>query len=300
MLTPPALSDGAIVETVRATYGLRIRQVAFLPLGADASAAVYRVEGKDGTPYFLKLRRDDFDEIAVAVPAFLRAQGIRQVMAPIATTTGRLWASGQGFAWILYPFFAGQNGYEAALSDARWVTFGQSVRAVHATSLPPALARRVPREDYSARWREVVSGFDHQLETRAYDDPVADVGGLLAHETRQIRALVARAEQLANSLRARADAVDSFVLCHTDLHAGKSPAGMPEASWPSWTGRPASTRPRERDLMSALGVGVSESGATPREEALFYAGYGSHRNGPDSRWPTIATSASSRTSRSVR
>ncbi len=88
----------------------------FLPLGADVNTAVFRVGTDRGTPYFLKLRRGNFDEVAVAVVALLHAQGIRRVMAPIATTTHRLWVYAYGFAWILYPFFEGQNGYEVALS----------------------------------------------------------------------------------------------------------------------------------------------------------------------------------------
>jgi hypothetical protein len=48
------------------------------------------------TPYFLKLKRENFAEVAVAVPAFLHAQGIRQVMAALPTVTQQLWASGHG------------------------------------------------------------------------------------------------------------------------------------------------------------------------------------------------------------
>src|SRR5260370_7997047 len=104
MLTPPALSDATISATLRTSYGLRIRHVSFLPLGADAYAAVYRVDAEDGTPYFLKLKRENFAEVAVAVSAFLHAQGIRQVMAPLPTVTHRLWASVHPFQLLIYPF----------------------------------------------------------------------------------------------------------------------------------------------------------------------------------------------------
>src|SRR5258706_4074816 len=160
MLTPPALTDATISAMLRASYGLRIRHVSFLPLGADAYAAVYRVDDEDGTPYFLKLKRANFAEMAVAVPAFLHAQGIQQVMAPLPTVTQQLWASGHGFEWILYPFFESHNAYEAALSDAQWVTLGRSLKAVHSTVLPPALDRLVPREDYASRGRDIVEGYE--------------------------------------------------------------------------------------------------------------------------------------------
>src|SRR5258708_12779525 len=94
MLTPPALSDATISATLRTSYGLRIRHVTFLPLGADAYAAVYRVDAEDGTPYFLKLKRENFAEVAVPGPAFLHPQALRQVMAPLPTLTRHLWPTG--------------------------------------------------------------------------------------------------------------------------------------------------------------------------------------------------------------
>ncbi len=170
MLTPPDIASETIIAFLGEHYALRVRQVTFLPIGADANAAVFRVDADDNTPYFLKLKRGDFDEIAVSIPAYLRAHGIPQVMAPLATTTGKLWASGHGFNWILYPYFEGANGFGQPLSDAQWVAFGQSLRAIHASVLPPALASRVPREDYSPRWRDIVMNYDRQVETRVYDD----------------------------------------------------------------------------------------------------------------------------------
>src|SRR5690348_9145130 len=166
MLTPPDIASDTIIAFLGEYYALRARQVTFLPIGADANAAVFRVDTDDDTSYFLKLKRGEFDEIAVSIPAYLRAHGISRVMAPLATATGQLWASGHGFTWILYPYFEGENGFRQPLSDAHWVALGQSLRAVHASALPPELASRVPREDYSPRWRDFVMNYDRQVETR--------------------------------------------------------------------------------------------------------------------------------------
>src|SRR5258708_23745133 len=92
MLTPPALSDATISATLRTSYGLRIRHLTFLPLGADAYAAVYRVDAEDGTPYFLKLKRENFAEGADAVPAFLHAHDIRHVLSAQPTRPQQLLA----------------------------------------------------------------------------------------------------------------------------------------------------------------------------------------------------------------
>ena len=83
MLEKPDLRDERIAACLQDTYGLRVVQVTFLPLGADLNTAVYRAVADDGTPYFVKLRRGDFDEIAVTLPKFLSDQGIEQIIAPL-------------------------------------------------------------------------------------------------------------------------------------------------------------------------------------------------------------------------
>src|SRR4051794_10243896 len=107
MLTKPDLSDDAICDRLHENYALQVSTVSFLPLGADAGTAVYRVVAADATPYLLKLRRGAFDVVAVAVPAYLKANGASLVMAPLPTGSGRLWFSAHDFAWMLYPFMEG-------------------------------------------------------------------------------------------------------------------------------------------------------------------------------------------------
>src|SRR5262245_45068114 len=107
MLEQPDIPDSAIVACLRDSFGLRIAQATFLPLGWVHNA-LYRVISASGTPYLLKLRRGDFDEAAVAVPAFLQACGIRQVVAPLATTSNSLWVRAHGVVWTLYPFVDGK------------------------------------------------------------------------------------------------------------------------------------------------------------------------------------------------
>ena len=270
MLTPPDVSADAISAGLREHYALRVREVTFLPIGADVNAAVYRVEAEDGTPYFLKLKRGDFDEAAIAVPAFLHARGIEEVMAPLPTATNRLWASGQGFTWILYRFFAGRDGYEAALSDAQWIAFGRSLRAVHAIALPPALSRCVPREDYSPRWRDIVAEFDRQAGTHSYDDPIAArLAAFWITKRDEIRTLLARAGQLAQALRQRAGV---FALCHADLHPGNILVSAHDTlAIVDWDN--PIFAPKEHDLM-CLGGGVGQTWSDARDETLFYQGYG--------------------------
>jgi spectinomycin phosphotransferase len=271
MLTPPDLSPDVIGACVRDAFGVDVVQISFLPIGADADAAVYRLDAPDGAAYFLKLRRARFDEIAVAVPAFLHKHGAPAVMAPLPTASGALWTSGHGFAWILYPFFDGPNGFERPLSAAQWLTLGKSLSAVHNVVLPASLAARIPREDYSPQWRDAVTAFSEQVEGDHFADPIAEqlaVGW--RGKQQEIATLVERAADLARELRGQAL---PFVLCHTDLHAGNVLLGADGAlvivDWDD-----PIFAPKERDLMF-IGAGVGAIWDTPREEALFYQGYGS-------------------------
>lgn len=270
MLTKPDISDDDIIACMHDSFGLPVSQVSFLPLGADVNSAVYRLIVEDDTAYFLKLRGGNFDDVAVAIPAFLQAHGIRAVMAPIPTSAQTLSVHRHGFDWMLYPFFEGKNGFEVALSPAQWIALGASMKAVHTARLPAELLALMPQEDYAPRWRTMVQMFHQQVQQSTYDDPLAT--RLVAFWTAkrdEIRCVVERAEQLADALQHRAV---ELVLCHADLHAGNVLVGAHDAlaivDWDS-----PIMAPKERDLMF-VGAGIGDVWNTAQEEALFYQGYG--------------------------
>lgn len=270
MLTRPDIADESIVACLRDHFGLRIAHVAFLPIGADVNSAAFRVTADDGTPYFLKLRRENFREVSVVLPTFLHRQGIRRVIAPLATPTNQPWARAAGFNWILYPYFEGSNGFETPLSRTQWIALGESVKAVHTTILPPELAERLPREDFAPRLRRIVKAFDHQVQQSVFDDPIAVKFAAFWNARRdEIACIVDRADQLARTLQSRA--VD-LVPCHSDLHGGNVLVGAnDELAIVDWD-EPI-LAPKERDLMF-VGGGVGDVWNQARESAWFYEGYG--------------------------
>jgi spectinomycin phosphotransferase len=268
MLEKPSLPDEKILACLRAEYGLPVASLTFLPLGVDPYAAVYRALGADGTLWFVKLRRGLFDDLAVALPAYLHAQGIPQIIAPIATRAGQLWVALDDFTLVLYPFVAGRDAYEQDLSDRQWLEFGAALKRIHTTTLPPALAARVPRESYSPRWRESVKAFQSLVEPETFAEPVAArLAAFLQSKRDEVAFLVERANQLGLALQSRP--LD-FVLCHSDMHAGNlllTPGGdLYIVDWDNPT-----FAPKERDL--AL-IGGSTIWHSARETALFYEGYG--------------------------
>ena len=271
MLEKPDLQDEKLIACIQDAYGLRVVQVDFLPLGADLNTAVYRVVADDRTPYFLKLRGGIFDETSVALPKFLSDHGIVQVIAPLTTRTGQLWASLDIFKVILYPFVQGQDGYQVALSARHWVAFGKALKSIHTVVVPPTLFSRIQRETYSSQWRETVKTFMERVEDDSFDEPIAvKMAAFLRTKRDQILDLVGRADRLAQALHARSP---HFILCHSDIHAGNILIDANGAFYIVDWDNPI-LAPKERDLMF-VGGGQGFTGHTPQdEEALFYQGYG--------------------------
>jgi spectinomycin phosphotransferase len=271
MLEKPDLQDEKIVTCIQDEYELPVIQVAFLPLGADLNTAVYRVVADDETAYFVKLRRGVFDEIAVALPKFLGDQGIVQIIAPLATKTGQLWASLDAFKLIFYPFVEGHNGYEVDLSDRHWGELGTALKRIHTAVVPPALIRRIQQETYSPQGRETVKRFLERIEEDVFDDPVAiKLAAFLKAKRDEILDLVGRAERLALVLQARSP---EFVLCHSDIHAGNILIDVNGALYIVDWDNPI-LAPKERDLMFIGGGQFGVGHTAQEEETLFYQGYG--------------------------
>lgn len=271
MLEKPDLPNETICACLQGEYGLHIGQVVFLPLGADLNTVVYRAADMDGTPYFVKLRRGVFNETTVALPKFFNDQGIQHVISPLATRAGKLWASLDAYKLILYPFVEGQNGRAIGLSDDHWREFGAAVRRIHTTTVPSALLRQIPREKYSAQWRDSAKTFVERAGADAYNDPVAvELDAFLQAKRDEIRDLVGRAGRYAVALQDRAP---EFVLCHSDIHASNILISADGALYIVDWDDPI-LAPKERDLMFA-GGGQGFIGHTAHEEeTLFYQGYG--------------------------
>lgn len=270
MLEKPDLPDQLIIDAVRGAYGLQVARVTFLPIGYDVNTAVYRLVTEAGGDYFLKLRKGDFNEIAVALPHFLKNWGIQAIIAPLKTRRGLLWGSMDTYKLILFPFIPGRDGYEAVLSDQQWIDLGAALKWVHAAQIPPAFRSLIPQEIYSPQWREMVSAFQAQVETTAFDDPTAaKLAALMQTKRAEISHLVERADELGLALHARR--LD-FVLCHSDLHPGNLLISQNGRLYIVDWDNPVFA-PRERDLMF-VGAGMGSAGPIEREEALFYRGYG--------------------------
>jgi spectinomycin phosphotransferase len=271
MLEKPDIEGEKIISCLKREYGLPVTDITFLPLGADLNTAVYRAITPNQTPYFVKLRRDDFDEAAVAVPKYLHDHDLRQVIPALTTQTRQLWADLPPFKVILYPFVEGEDGYERPLTDRQWIEFGTALKQFHTATIPATITHSIKREAFSPRWRDTVKRFLERIAQETFVEPVAaGMAAFLQSKRSQTLALVQRTEQLAQQLQAKPP---EFILCHADIHAWNllitDDGALYMVDWDTLI-----FAPKERDLMF-VGGGLGGNGRTPQaEETLFYQGYG--------------------------
>ncbi len=270
MLEKPNIQDTEIIACLRDQYGLTVAQLDFLPRGADRDTAVYRA-AVGSTPYFVKLRKGAFSPLTLTVPKLLHDQGVTQVIAPLVTQTGKLWAPLEVFHLAVFPFIAGRDGYDVALTDAHWIAFGRALKAIHAAKIKAGVLAELQHDAFQGFWRTQVQEFMERVETEPFSDPIAaELATLLRDRRKIVEQLVARAEELAAALTARSLPV---IVCHADLHAGNlliaDDGRLFIIDWDMLI-----RAPKERDLMF-VGGGLFGGKRSPREEeALFYRGYG--------------------------
>lgn len=270
MLEPPSVANEPIMACLRDSFAIHADMLTFLPLGADLGTAVYRARATDGAPYFVKLRRGVFDATSVHLPRFLYENGVRQIIAPLTTSAGRLWAGLAEFKVMVYPFIAGRDASVVPLSERQWREFGAALRQVHDLRLPLELARHLQSETYSPHGRASVRQFMATLDDYQIDSVALRLAAFLKEKQHAVLALVERAERLARTLQMNPP---QFVVCHTDIHAWNvlvcDDGSFYMVDWDN-----PLFAPKERDLMF-IGGALGFAGRTPQEEeTLFYRGYG--------------------------
>ena len=271
MREPPKLADATIIGALEANYGIPIRALSFLPIGADAASAGYRVQAIDGATYFLKVRaRHGFSPRSLLVPRYLHDEGIRHILPPFPTTDRALWAPVNDFVLSLFPFVEGRRVADVGLSRQQWAELGSMVKQIHASQLPSDLTLSVPRESFHPTRREILTRLETAIGRHAYSDAVQGEWVEFWNSRREeIRALENRADGLARQLRRGSS---PLVLCHADLHAWNILLDFDEHLWlVDWD--ETSLALKERDLMFVIG-GIGRDLVSPHETASFLQGFG--------------------------
>lgn len=271
MREPPAgLDDRVVIAALAEHYQLAAADLTFLPLGHDASAWVYSARAADGATYFVKLRLSVANPAALLVPRFLYDQGVRQVVAPLPTRAGELWAPAGPYALIVYPFVDGATGMAQGLTPDQWRAYGTILRQIHDAPVGDELTRQLRHEAFGPGDIATLSQLDARL---AAATPEHAEAAELAAFWRANRATIHTLEQRVETLGQRlAQAPPPNLLCHADIHTNNLLVDRGGKLWVvDWD--EAMLAPRERDLMFVVG-GISAQLVGPREEAWFFEGYG--------------------------
>ena len=234
------------------------------------NASVYKAETQKQLPYFVKIKNGHSHDISIAIMELLHHAKIQQIISPIKTIHAQSTQRINDFTLIVYPFIEGQDGFSRSLTDEQWLILGKTLRQIHEIEVPSSLQRRIRRETYSPKWREVVRSVYPHLEVEPNGDEIAvKLLAFMKEHLEAIQRLVDRAEQLAKKLH---NEPTKFVLCHSDLHGGNILIDKTNNPYIVDWDEPIMA-PKERDLMF-IGGGVCNVWNKSFEEALFYKGYG--------------------------
>ena len=272
MLERPALSDEAITHCLQDNYGISAERIAFLPIGYDATASVFRVDATDGRAYFLKAKSVPVAEATLAIPHFLRGIGLECIVAPLATGEGTLCAPlGNGFTAILYFFVEGRMGADGGLSAGEWTALGQAMRQGHSVKLPGELTGQMRRESFAPLKGELAWALHREISATTYADPISqELAAFWRGRREEIEAILHRAEELGRMAQTRQPAI---VLCHADIQVFNvlvDPVeGIHIVDWDETI-----LAPKERDLMFLVDGTQPDGTPLHPNEAAFWQGYG--------------------------
>jgi len=264
------LSDQRIIDCLNANYGIKVARLAFLPIGADLNASIYKAETYEQSSYFIKLKRGHHHDISATIIALLHDAGIQQIIPPIKTKHGQPIQHIDDFTLIVSPFIEGQDGFSRDLTDEQWLTLGKVMRQIHEIDVPSSIQLIIRHEDYSPKWREAVRSLYAHIESEPSGDNIAlKLIAFMKKHSVTIHRLVDRAEQLGKQIQ---EQLPDFVLCHSDIHSGNVLMDQNDIIYVVDWDDPIMA-PKERDLMF-IGGGVANAWNKPYEEKFFYKGYG--------------------------
>jgi spectinomycin phosphotransferase len=268
MIEKPDIGDKEIISSLRASYGLPVTGVEFLPIGNDPSAWSYRVDTATQETYFLKIRKENSNPGGFLVSRFLQDQGIVQALAPLPTQEKELWIHVDDYFLILYPFVSGREAMEAGMSDSQWKEFGFLLRRIHDIKLPFSLSKNVRRETFIPEWSPFTWELNQRINQQQFDDPYQkELAAFWKEHNKAIQTLLQRTERIGKHLQ-QMDL--DFVLCHADIHTANILLTPDQHMFiVDWDG--TLLAPKERDLMFVLGRDIIQT----HEEKMFFDGYGS-------------------------
>ena len=265
-----------ILRQTENAYGIKMVSIRQLFLGADRDTFVYKAESDRNESYFLKIRTGEFASPSVLIPHLLFDKIGKHIIDPVKTADGRLFHKPGDCTVVLYPFISGKSGVEQPLGHAQWIQFGEVLRKIHDTALPPGTyahspgTPKIPLETFdSYRRTKIIKYMKEIRDIKSENECVKQFTGLFEGKRAVIEKIIRRAEDLLDRIEG---SEQEYCLCHGDIHAANLLLTREKefyiVDWDTLI-----LAPREKDLMF-IGGGVADTWNTKETEALFYKGYG--------------------------
>jgi spectinomycin phosphotransferase len=263
------LSEKDILQVLKTHFGLEISELKVLSLGADMDALVFKAIANTALSYFIKIKRNNQQDISAVIVELLRNAGIKEIIPPIKTLEGRVNHQIEQCTVNVYPFIEGQDGFSRTLTNDQWITLGKTLKKIHVIKVSSDMQNHIRRESYSSKWRKQIPLIYKEIDNKPKGDEFSLKFQEIMNEKRtEIYQLVNNAGVLSQKLQ---NEKHQFVLCHSDIHGGNvllSDRGdLYIVDWDE-----PIMAPKERDLMF-VGAGVANVWNKPEEEILFYKGY---------------------------
>jgi len=260
------------VAILASRYGIVPTAVIPETSGHDAVTRAWRVAtAASEHAFFLKGRPADSRlDVAGRIAAHLQDRGLREVVAPIATTDGSPAVHAAEASLALFPFVEGRRAMDVGLGNADWERLGRFARRLHEATLPADLEGLIPHEAFRIREVEAFERVD-RAATQA-TQATAEARDVAAAWRRNRDVIAAIVERTVTLGREAAERGLQLVTCHADLHTGNvlvDPAGdLWVFDWDEVV-----AAPKERDLMFFIG-GISRGMVGEPATANFLRGYG--------------------------
>lgn len=262
------IQEQEVINLLKMYYGIDITSAQLILGGADINAFAYKADAKSNS-YFVKFKHGDHDEINLEIIRLLHAAGIKEIIFPILTLEKKLFQQLNNYKIIVYPFIHGANGFTQNLSEEQWKHLGKTVNKIHNISVPADIQKKLRKETYSSKWRDMVRTFYSKIEPVTSDDQITkDFKLFFKKNINAIHRLVDTADELTKKIKPE---FEKYVLCHSDIHAGNVLITNNEIYIIDWD--EPMLAPKERDLMF-IGGGVGNIWNKPQEIQYFYEGYG--------------------------
>lgn len=217
MREPLGISTERLYTCLQEHYDLIPATLDFLPLGLDYRAGVYQLVSKQGAVCLLKVRSGTLYEPGCLVPAYLSAQGITSVVAPLPTRNHALWARIEGWTVIVYPFLEGETSW-TGMTDEQWQKTGSILKQIHQIVPPSSGFESLRKETFDptgyTQWIKMFEA-QHLHESSGESASQHALRSSWLENQSTIHAVVVSLEKLAAVLR-RGQL--PHVICHADLH----------------------------------------------------------------------------------